>query len=131
MFIYPLTQLVLAALGGPISASAANPLRELGPEVAFIVPLTMPLAGAATLFRPAWFYPAFMVIVGAHYLPFSFLYGRRAFLALAGVLVLGGFALAWLGAAAFATGGWITGAVLAVFALASIPRARAAEAAAP
>jgi len=47
MFIYPLTQLVLVAMRRPVSVSNANPLRELALEIAFIVPLTMPLVGAA------------------------------------------------------------------------------------
>jgi hypothetical protein len=128
MFIFPLTQLVLAALGRPTSVGKDNPLRELAPEIAFIVPLTMPLVGAAALHKLAWFYPGFMIVVGAHYLPFSFLYGRRAFLALAAVLLFAGFALVWSGSSSFALGGWVTGAVLAGFAASSLPGARAAAA---
>jgi hypothetical protein len=126
MFIFPLTQLVLAAMRRPTSVSKANPLRELAPEIAFIVPLTLPLVGAAALHKLAWFYPGCMIVVGAHYLPFSFLYGRRAFLALAAVLLLAGFALALGGGGTFALGGWVTGAVLAGFAASSLPGARAA-----
>ena len=122
MFIFPLTQLLLVGMGRRASVSVANPLRELAPQVAFIVPLTMPLAGAAMLHRTSWFYPAFMIIVGAHYLPFSFLYGRRAFLVLATVLVAGGFGLAFAPSAPFATGAWLTAGVLAGFAAISIRR---------
>lgn len=124
MFIFPLTQLLLIAIGRRATVSVANPLRELAPQVAFVVPLVMPLAGAAMLHRVTWFYPAFMVIVGAHYLPFAFLYGRRAFLLLAGVLLAGGFGLAFMPAAPFALGAWITTAVLAGFAALSMPRPR-------
>ena len=35
---------------------------------------------AAALYETNWFYPAFMVIIGAHYLPFSHLYGMRLFI---------------------------------------------------
>jgi hypothetical protein len=122
MLIYPGTQLILLAMRRPTSVTPANPLRELAPEVALVVPLVMPLAGAAMLHRVTWFYPAFMVIVGAHYLPFSFLYGRRAFLVLAGLLLIGGFGLAFAPNAPFALGAWLTGGALAVFAIASIPR---------
>ena len=45
MAIYPLTQLILRILGRPTSVSEANPLRELAPQVAFIVPLLCPLPG--------------------------------------------------------------------------------------
>ena len=122
MAIYPLTQLILRLLGRPTSVSEANPLRELAPQVAFIVPLVMPLAGVAMLYRASWFYPAFMVIVGAHYLPFAFLYGRRAFLLLAGLLLFGGFGLAFVPSAPFAVGAWMTASILAIFAGASVPR---------
>jgi hypothetical protein len=63
-----------------------------------------------------------MVIVGAHYLPFSFLYGHRAFLLLAGLLLLGGFGLVFVPGAPFALGAWMTASILAAFAVASIPR---------
>src|SRR5436190_5318337 len=82
MFIFPITQLLLRASGRPASLSSGNPFRELAMEIAFLVPLLLPLVGAATLHRAAWFYPAMMIVVGAHYLPFSFLYGMRQFIRL-------------------------------------------------
>jgi len=127
MLIFPLTQLTLVALRRPVAVSAANPLRALAPQVAFIVPLVMPLAGVALRYRASWFYPAFMVIVGAHYLPFAFLYGRRAFLGLAGALLASGFGLAVVPSAPFALGAWLTAGVLAGFAVLSVPRPAAAE----
>jgi hypothetical protein len=39
------------------------------------VPITLPVAGAAALNQRGWFYPACLIIVGAHYLPFVFRYG--------------------------------------------------------
>jgi hypothetical protein len=125
MFIFPVTQAMLALMRRPVSVSRGNPLRELAPQVAFIVPLAMPLVGAAALYKVTWFYPGFMILVGVHYLPFAFLYGRPAFLALAGVLLAAGLALALL-AAPFAAGGWLTAAILAAFAVQSAPGARRA-----
>jgi hypothetical protein len=62
------------------------------------------------------FFPASMVIVGAHYLPFVFLYGMRLFAYLAAALVVPGvLLLLWVPAPA-PLGGWLTAAVLAVFA---------------
>ena len=127
MFIFPITQLILAARGRRVSVSDANPLRPLAPQVAFIVPLVMPLAGAATLYRTTWFYPAFMVIVGAHYLPFAFLYGRRAFLVLGGVLVAAGIGLAFSGVDSFSLGGWLTSGILAAFVIISRGHERPAD----
>lgn len=116
MLIFPLTQLSLAALGRRTAVSAANPLRPLAPQIALLVPLIMPLAFAAMFHRAEWFYPAFMVIVGAHYWPFAFLYGARRYVALAALLVVGGYALAFSGWAFFAAGAWFTAAVLFAFA---------------
>jgi hypothetical protein len=121
-FIFPLSLLILRLLGRPIAPSHANPLMELAPQVAFVVPLIMPLAGAAMLYRTSWFYPAMMVIVGAHYLPFAFLYGRKAFLVLAVAMVAAGFALVFLRVEWFAFGGWLTAGILGAFGVISIPR---------
>ena len=45
-----------------------------------------------------------MVVVGAHYLPFVFLYGMWEFAVLCGVLVGGGVASAWLAPGTFSRG---------------------------
>lgn len=117
MLIFPLTVAVLRLLGGPAGLPKGHPMNELGAQVALVLPLSMPVAGAAALFRLEWFYPAFMVLVGAHYLPFVFLYGMREFAALAGALVAGGVALAMFGPRGFALGGWCTGGALVAFAI--------------
>ncbi len=72
-------------------------------------------AVAAAGYREEWFFPASMVIVGAHYLPFTFLYGTALFAVLGGMMTLGGVALAlWL-PNTFATGGWVGGGLLLGF----------------
>jgi hypothetical protein len=93
-FIFPLTQLVLKLSGRPAALPAENPLKELAVEVAVIAPLMLPLAGAAALYKIEWFYPAMMIAVGAHYLPFAFLYGMRHFIALAVALMIVGLLVA-------------------------------------
>lgn len=116
-FIFPLTQAALKLLGRPASLSPQNPFRHLAMQVAFIVPLTLPVAGAATLYKLNWFFPACMILVGAHYLPFAFLYGMRRYLVLAALLIAGGLTLALYRADSFSTGGWFTGVALVVFGL--------------
>jgi hypothetical protein len=118
-FIYPLTVLVLKALGQRTPLSAANPLRGLAMQIAFTVPLGVPLVLAAALHRAEWFYPAFMIVVGAHYLPFIFLYGMPVFAALGGLLAGGGLLLGLYAPHAFALGGWLAGATMLVFAVLS------------
>ena len=80
------------------------------------------------------FYPACLIIVGAHYLPFVFLYGMRTFAGLAAVLPSAGFAIGMLAPGRVVLGGWAGGAILFVFAfvlLAAYKRGDALEAAAP
>ncbi|MFW5714353.1 MAG: DUF7010 family protein [Brevefilum sp.] len=118
MFIFPLTQLVLRLMRRPAKTSADNKLWPQGAQVAFIVPINFLLVGAATLYRENWFFPAAMIVVGAHYLPFITLYGMKMFGVLAGLLVLAGAALALYGPAVFSLGGWIAGLLLIFFAFA-------------
>jgi hypothetical protein len=116
VFIFPATQLLLKAMGRRASLDAANPLRHLAMQIAFTVPLGLPLVGAATLYRLEWFYPAFAIVVGAHYLPFTFLYGMRHFAALAAILVTTGLAVGLYLPGSFSAAGWLVGATLVAFA---------------
>lgn len=114
MFIFPATLLVLRLMGRPALASKENPLNALAMQVAFTVPLSIPLILAATRDRPEWFYAGFLIIVGAHYLPFLSLYGHRAFLLPAVAMLGAGFALPILRPGDFAIGGWVGAGILAV-----------------
>lgn len=116
VFIFPVTQLVLRLMGRRSSLSKENPLTGLAMQIAFTVPLSLPLVGAATLHNVSWFYPALMVVVGAHYLPFIFLYGMWEFGVLAALLLGGGVALGMRMPHDFILGGWFTAAVLLLFA---------------
>src|SRR5262249_21393280 len=118
--LFPTTQLVLRLMGRRASLGAGNPFGQLATQVAFTIPVMFPVAVAAALHRHDWFYPACMVVVGAHYLPFIFLYGMWEFGALAGALVAGGLLLGLYGPASFTLGGWLTAACLVVFGVAQI-----------
>jgi len=115
-FIFPLTKLGLRLVGHQSRVSPDNPLNGLGMQSAFILPLTLLLVGAAALYRIEWFYPAFMIALGAHYLPFVTLYGMRMFYVLAGVLVGAGVVLALYLQLSFSAGAWFTATVLMTFA---------------
>jgi hypothetical protein len=115
-FIFPVTQLLLRLTGGPASLSRDNPLGNLGMQIAFTLPMTMLLLAPVTAFRLNWFYPALMVLVGAHYLPFTFLYGMRMFVPLCAVLIGGGVFIALYFSGSFSLGGWIGGVALFIFA---------------
>ena len=116
MFIFPLTQMLIRTLGRPGKTSEDNGLWPLGAQTAFTVPINFILVGAATLYRQHWFFPASMIVVGAHYLPFITLYGMKMFGVLAGLLVIGGLGLALYGQNVFSLGGWLTGLLLIIFA---------------
>jgi hypothetical protein len=125
-FIFPLTQLGLRLLGRPGGLPRQHPMNQLAMEVAFIVPLSLPVVGAAALHNINWFYPALMVILGVHYMPFIFLYGMREFGVLSAALIGAGVAIALLLPNVFAAGGWFTAGALLLFALLvqlrSVPR---------
>lgn len=117
VFIFPLTRLGLRLIGRPGRVAPDNALYALGAQVAFVLPLSLPVVGAATLYRAEWFFPAFMVVLGAHYVPFVFLYGMPMFAGLAALLWVGGLTLGLWIEAPFATGAWMTAGVLLVFAI--------------
>jgi hypothetical protein len=72
IFIFPVTQLMLRLTGRPASLANRNPLGNLAMQIAFTLPLSMLLLVPVTVFRLNWFYPALMILVGAHYLPSLF-----------------------------------------------------------
>jgi hypothetical protein len=115
-FIFPATQLLIRVAGGGPPLSATNTLRFLGMQVAFVLPVSMPVLLPVGLYRLNWFYPAMMILLGAHYLPFAFLYGMRMFAILAAVVAGGGVAIAMYASSSFGVGAWYTGAALVLFA---------------
>lgn len=114
--IFPLTTLALRLAGRPASLPSGHPMAALATQIAFTVPIGLVVALGAAAERRDWFFPAAMLIVGGHYLPFVFLYGMRLFAGLAASLVVVGVALGlWL-EWPFATGGWLGGVILISFA---------------
>ena len=116
-FIFAATELLLRIEGARTALSADNSLRSLGMQVAFVLPLSMPLLLPVSMYRLTWFYPGLMILLGAHYLPFAFLYGMRMFLVLAYLLVGAGVLIAMYWSDSFSVGAWFTGAILLVFAV--------------
>jgi hypothetical protein len=99
-------------------------------QVAFALPFSMLLLVPVGFYKLNWFFPALMILVGAHYLPFATLYGMRMFLFLAGILIAMGVVIALWFSGTFSLGAWVGG--LTLFAFAWIGRSIAtAEASAP
>jgi hypothetical protein len=86
-------------------------------QIAFTLPLSMLLLFPVCNFRLGLFYPALMILLGTHYLPFTFLYGMRMFLLLASILIGAGVVIGMYFPAPFSIGGWVGGLTLLVFAL--------------
>lgn len=114
MFIFPLTMLLLRLAGRPATTGRGNPLNALAMQVAFTVPLSLPVVLALTRSDSGWFYPSMMIVVGAHYLPFQTLYGMWTFPALGAVMLLLGIVFGWSVPVPFATPAWITAALFLV-----------------
>ena len=115
-FIFPLTQLVLRLMGRSPGLPKEHPMNALAMQIAFTMPINLLIVLAAATCRRDWFYPACMIALGAHYLPFVFLYGMREFWALGAVLIGAGFVIGAYLPLPFPAGGWLTAAVLLVFA---------------
>jgi hypothetical protein len=115
-FIFPLTQLVLRSMGHAYALPKGHPMNALAVQVAFTLPLTLPLVIGIAALRPVWFYPAFMIVLGAHYLPFIFLYGMWQFGVLSAMLIGSGVAIAMYVPTPVSLGAWITTALLFAFA---------------
>lgn len=116
LFIFLATELLVRVVDGKGPLSPLNSLRHLGMQVAFVLPLSMPLLVPVSQFRLNLFYPAMMILLGAHYLPFVFLYGMRMFAVLAALLASGGIVIAMYFSSSFGVGAWYTGALLVLFA---------------
>ena len=119
-FIFAFTQMLLRLSGHRASVGRENPFNRLGMQIAFVLPFSMLLLAPVGFYRLNWFFPALMILVGAHYLPFATLYGMRMFLFLAGILIMLGVVIALWFSGTFSLGAWVGG--LALFAFAWIGR---------
>lgn len=113
--IFPLTEALARLRRAPV-LSAGNALNGLGLQVAIVLPLSMLVLVPVGLYRLDWFHAALAVLVGAHYLPFVFLYGMPMFALLGALLVAAGVAVVMLPAWSPAWAPWIVGGLLLVFA---------------
>ncbi len=114
--IFPSTQVLLRILGHDYALPKGHPMNALAMQIAFTLPLSLPIVIGIAALRPAWFYPAFMITLGAHYLPFVFLYGMRQFAGLSAILVTAGVAIGMYLPKPLSLGAWTTAAILFAFA---------------
>lgn len=116
MLIFPLSVLVLKIIGGPSSLPKGHPSTALAVQSAATVPLGLLVAIVLGSLEPTLFFPAALVIVGAHYLTFISLYGTWLFGILAVCLVTLGTISFFLLPSLRGPSPWIGAAILLVFA---------------
>jgi hypothetical protein len=126
MAIHPLGMLLTKLLGRPGGAKG-NPLERLALETTFTMILALPLAYAVAQFRPAWFFPAMMLVIGGRYAVFATIYGLRIYWMLGAVLALAAYGAAVAGFAPAASA-FAGAAIEAAFALVLFLRLRGAAA---
>jgi hypothetical protein len=66
--IFPITELMARFNRAP-ALSKTNELKWLGMQVAFVLPVSMLLLFPVVHYSVYLFYPAMMVLLGAHYIP--------------------------------------------------------------
>lgn len=115
-FIFPITE-SLVRVGGGRPLSRDNSLPQLGMQVAFVMPFSMFLLVPVAELRLTLFYPATMILLGAHYMPFVFLYGMRMFAVLGALLLAAGLTIGMYLPGNFSIGAWYSGIVLVIFAM--------------
>jgi hypothetical protein len=121
--IHPASILVTKLLGSPGTHAAANPLAGLALESTFWLLAGIAIALGVQALRPAWFFPAMLLLIGGRYLTFQTIYGIRLYWVLGAGLCGAGISLVLLTAPVFASA--LTGAVLElVFAAALYTQAR-------
>jgi len=115
-FIFSITELLTRFYRTPV-LSKSNELKWLGMQTAFVLPFSMLLLFPVVRYSLSLFYPAMMVLVGAHYIPFVFLYGMRVYAGLAAALICSGVFFALYPHQPFSVGAWYTTVVLLLFSL--------------
>lgn len=115
-FIFFVLEAFLRLIGHNVALSPDNQLNPLTLQLAFLLPMLLPLIIAAFHCRDDWLFPAFMVALGAHFLPFMFLFGMWQFGALGLLLGFAGLAFGLAPAEPFVVAGWVGGIVQLLFA---------------
>jgi hypothetical protein len=117
MLVYPIATACSRLLKMP-RPDNSNRLSILITWIALTIPLGVPLVLMATSAgRENLFYPAFTVLVGAHWLPFAYVYSMKSFVTLAGILVLAGILFGFVFPQFFAACGFAAGGILLLFAI--------------
>ena len=114
---FPFGELLRKAIKTPNVLSKENNLPKLFTYLSLTIPLSMPIVYMACKFNINWFFPAFAVLVGAHYLPFIWAYKMPTFGILAGVIISIGILCALKFSESFPMAAYMTGSTMILFAV--------------
>lgn len=117
LFIFFALEILLRVIGHPPAITRANPLNSLMLQLVILLPLMLPLVVIAFLYRADCLYPAFMIALGAHFLPFMFLFGMWQFGALDILFALSAMVFGMTDADHFVVAGWFGAVVQLLFAM--------------
>lgn len=117
MLIHPLT-LSLSRLFKLAALPDTNPLPMLSTLCALTIPRGLPLIflvirnGDYNLF-----FPAVAILIGAHWIPFIYIYQMKTFAVLAGLFLAVGIVFGFIYTESFSAAGFISAGILSLFAL--------------
>ena len=114
-FTFPAGELIRKFMTTPNLISKGNQLGKMFILSAFGIPLCYPVIYMACLSNINYFFPAFSVLIGAHYLLFIYGYGMRSFGLLSILLVSQGTICAFWYIKHFALSAYITSGSLLIF----------------
>ena len=112
---FPIGEFVRKLMKVPYSMNKDNNLAKLFPWLSFTIPLSIPLIYMACQYNINYFFPAFTILVGAHYLPFVWAYKMPTFAILSILLVFTGSYIAIYFNNVFDLAAYTTGAIIIIF----------------
>lgn len=114
---FPLGELLRKAMKMRSFLSKENNLPKLFSYLSFTIPLSMPIVYMACKYNINWFFPAFAILVGAHYLPFIWAYKMPTFGILAGLIIAVGILCLLKFSDSFPMAAYMTGSIMILFAV--------------
>jgi len=114
--IFPAGEIIRKAAGIKNHVSKENRLPQFFTLLAFTIPLSYPLIYFICKDNINLFFPAFTILIGAHYLPFVYGYRMFTFGVLSIILVTIGTYTGITNAFSFSYQAFLTGAILLLFA---------------
>lgn len=112
---FPIGELVRKLMKVPGKMSKDNNLAKLFPLLSLTIPLSIPMVFMACQYNINWFFPAFAILVGAHYLPFVWAYQMPTFAILGVLIVASGSFIGYYYQQSFDLAAYTTGSLIILF----------------